>query len=205
MTIACGESGAHHFFSPTLFCFFKENKMVCAGCDPHLYLAHGGQADFRGVDNTFFNVLTARNVSWNIKTTDTLYNLRHFTVNGSFFTESYMMLMTSNDNFLNISTRLQPIKNDIWCGSHKIAYKPFSNAYCDDIRLDFKHQSLRVSTQEWILDTIPKPIYNPLTTLNYRIDIVCSLRVPESRLVALPYGFIGQSFDGDGFFSFWNA
>ena len=109
-----------------------------------------------------------------------------------------MTLMTSNDNFLNISTRLQPIKHDIWCGSRKIDYKPFSSAYCDDITLDFKYQRLGVSTQEWTLNTVPRPIYNPLTTLNYRIDIVCALRVPENRLLASPHGLIGQSFDGDG-------
>ena len=38
--------------------------------DPHLYGAHGGHADFRGRDNTFFNVVSHQKMSATIKRLD---------------------------------------------------------------------------------------------------------------------------------------
>ena len=38
--------------------------------DPHLNLANGGQADFRGVDKQFFSFLSAPNISVTVMTED---------------------------------------------------------------------------------------------------------------------------------------
>merc|ERR1719331_2300216 len=38
----------------------------CTAClDPHLTFAHGGRADFKGKDKTWYSMLSARNVSFN--------------------------------------------------------------------------------------------------------------------------------------------
>jgi hypothetical protein len=35
--------------------------------DPHLFLPHGGRADFRGEDNTWYNMLSTRELSVNVR------------------------------------------------------------------------------------------------------------------------------------------
>ena len=42
-------------------------KPVVARKDPHLYLPHGGRADFRGEHNKIFNFLSAKGISFNVK------------------------------------------------------------------------------------------------------------------------------------------
>ena len=55
--------------------------------DPHLHLAHGGVADFRGRNGTYYALLSAPGVHLAAKTTDTDFLLpRPQLVHGSFFT-----------------------------------------------------------------------------------------------------------------------
>ena len=84
--------------------------------DPHLTLPHGGRADFRGVDGGLFNMLSAPNVSLNVKTNDATFVLAqrpkghekggrrvNVTVHGSFLTESYITARSAKGHFLNVS------------------------------------------------------------------------------------------------------
>ena len=48
--------------------------------DPHLYGAHGGHADFRGRDNTYFNVVSHQKMSANVKTKDGEFRLHGATI-----------------------------------------------------------------------------------------------------------------------------
>lgn len=43
---------------------------ACAHHDPHLSLAHGGLADFRGVNDTMYSFISAPNMSMTIRTQD---------------------------------------------------------------------------------------------------------------------------------------
>lgn len=84
--------------------------------DPHLTLPHGGRADFRGTDGALFNMLSAPNVSLNVKTNDATFVLAHrpaghprggrrvnVTVHGSFLTEAYIVARSAQGHFLNVS------------------------------------------------------------------------------------------------------
>ena len=62
--------------------------------DPHLYSAHGGHADFRGRDNTFFNVVSHQKMSANVKTEDGVFRLHDATVDGSWMTEVHVAART---------------------------------------------------------------------------------------------------------------
>ena len=63
--------------------------------DPHLYGAHGGHADFRGRDNTFFNVVSHQKMSANVKTKDGEFRLHGTIVNGSWMVEFHLIAPTT--------------------------------------------------------------------------------------------------------------
>jgi len=57
--------------------------------DPHLSLAHGGRADFRGKGGAYYNFLSAPGVSVNVRFDEALFTLHdgRLLVNGTFITE----------------------------------------------------------------------------------------------------------------------
>ena len=63
--------------------------------DPHLFGAHGGHTDFRGRDNTFFNVVSHQKMSANVKTKDGEFRLHGATINGSWMVEFHLVAPTT--------------------------------------------------------------------------------------------------------------
>ena len=61
--------------------------------DPHLSFAHGGRADFRGRNGTFYNFFSAPGLAVNIKTEGASFTLRagQLRVDGSFITEVHVV------------------------------------------------------------------------------------------------------------------
>lgn len=61
--------------------------------DPHLHFAHGGTADFRGLDGQLYNFFSAPNLAVNLKTEHAVFKLNEglLTVNGSFITEFHLV------------------------------------------------------------------------------------------------------------------
>ena len=79
---------------------FQATLGLCPGTaggqgDPHLYGAHGGHADFRGRDNTFFNVVSHQKMSANVKTKDGEFRLHGATINGSWMVEFHLIAPTT--------------------------------------------------------------------------------------------------------------
>ena len=70
-----------------------------ANGDPHLMLAHGGKADFRGTDKGIYNFLSAKNISLNVMTEFADFYLhdtdhpRHKLVHGSFLTQAHVVAL----------------------------------------------------------------------------------------------------------------
>ena len=60
--------------------------------DPHLDLAYGGRADFRGKHKSLYNYLSAPGLSINVRLEEALYTLRdgQLLVNGTFMTEAHV-------------------------------------------------------------------------------------------------------------------
>jgi len=58
--------------------------------DPHLGLAHGGHADFRGCDGCLFNFLSTRDVTVNARLRESTFALRGSEVHGTFVTEVHV-------------------------------------------------------------------------------------------------------------------
>jgi len=62
--------------------------------DPHLNFAHGGTADFRGRDKTYYNFFSAPNLSVNVMTEDATFVINDdrgsLTVDGSYITQVHI-------------------------------------------------------------------------------------------------------------------
>ena len=77
--------------------------------DPHLTLAHGARADFRGRHGAIFNFLSAQKLSLNVRTNNASFHLREppdynqISVDGTFLTEVYVVGLTSKGRFLNLT------------------------------------------------------------------------------------------------------
>ena len=70
--------------------------------DPHLYLPHGGRADFRGQHDTIFNLLSAKNVSFSVKMEEADFNWATRLVHGTKMAAAYWTLRTYHGNTLMV-------------------------------------------------------------------------------------------------------
>ena len=58
---------------PLLFLQLVWGQCASGNKDPHLNFAHGGTADFRGRDKTYYNFFSAPNLSVNVMTEDATF------------------------------------------------------------------------------------------------------------------------------------
>lgn len=68
--------------------------------DPHLVLAHGGVADFRGVPGKYYNFLSATGIGVNVRvsTSDFRLNDNELLVHGTFVTEVHLVVARTYDD-----------------------------------------------------------------------------------------------------------
>ena len=82
---------------PLLFLQLVWGQCASGNKDPHLNFAHGGTADFRGRDKTYYNFFSAPNASTAVLTTksDFMQKGGEQTVHGSHLTAAYFTLRTN--------------------------------------------------------------------------------------------------------------
>ena len=70
---------------------------------------------------------------------------------------------------------------------------------CDSIlaTMGFSTLTVRVS-RAWLIKIRSLPVYDRIAGAHHRLDLNFQLNVPESTLVTMPHGIMGQSWDGDG-------
>jgi len=157
--------------------------------DPHIYFPNGGYTDFRGLNNTFFNILSDKNISVAAKTMYVSFLLpKPMKVDGSFFTEISSMFLTKNTKiyvYINTNDYCMYLKND-----------REKKRVCDEIKIDdvlckIKYHTYTLENGNWKVTFERKKIYNSLTKgLNNRFDISLTCLKECS-----PHGLIGQSFN----------
>ena len=135
-----------------------------ASGDPHLVLAHGGKADFRGTDKGIYNFLSAKNVSLNVMTEFADFYLhdtdhpRHKLVHGSFLTQAHIVALTGGGHTVRASfwaSKIGPL-NIGWMNAtidsqQAFALGPHTTKVVDDVSLHMDYSSLHVTTGEWEL------------------------------------------------------
>ena len=181
-----------------------------ANGDPHLMLAHGGKADFRGTDKGIYNFLSAKNLSLNVMIEFADFYLhdtdhpRHKLVHGSFLTQAHVVAMTGGGRTVHASYWASKIGslNIGWINAtidsqQAFSLGPHTTKVIDDVSLHMDYSSLHVTTGEWELAVTPQAVERSVAGPVRRIDVQMTPRVAESRLSVPPHGVIGQSWDGD--------
>ena len=79
---------------PLLFLQLVWGQCASGNKDPHLNFAHGGTADFRGRDKTYYNFFSAPNLSVNVMTEDATFVINDdrgsLTDDGSYITQVHI-------------------------------------------------------------------------------------------------------------------
>jgi hypothetical protein len=178
--------------------------------DPHIRFAHGGYADFRGVNNTYYVLLSAPGVQFAALTTDTEFLLpRPQFVKGSFFTRAAWTLRGKSGCEYGIVTDATGVGfSVVHPNSSLIVDKQhiWQVWEYDAIRVGSKQLTVYVRAHGWEVNVTRKPIYNYVSgPSHWRFDI--GMRQLDGTSFAkqygsvsktcYPHGIIGQSYDGD--------
>ena len=185
-----------------------------ANGDPHLTFAHGGTADFRGVDGKHFVMLSAPNVQFSMRTNNATHDLKSMDtewkwkrVDGSFFTEAAWVVRGLSKKLYGVSTDAATNGAKIFTLDGPVA-KEIANPTGawrewakDGLRVTVRQISVSVATQGWETTVTKKPVYNSVLGPTQRLDMrmkPCTgghCGVPSKT--CHPHGIVGQSYDGD--------
>ena len=177
--------------------------------DPHLTLAHGGRADFRGRNGVIYNFLTSQNASLNIKTEDASFKLNKLTVHGSFMTEVHIAMRTNSERFFNLSYWSSELNENGWSwytisgscaklgNTNRFHLGVHASKTCDNLKASIDLATAVIETNEWSFSIRNRPVYNRISGPKRRLDISMSQKVNDGEFAVSPHGLVGQSFDGD--------
>jgi hypothetical protein len=194
-------SGALHFLLPVL----ASTECSCASRDPHVTLAYGGNADFRGADNKIFNFLSGPGVSVNVMTQTSIFKLQELVVNGTYITKVYFNINTADGQSYHLTYDADELNNDLVsytmvtasCGQSKpYSFGLHGKHSCSEIEAHVDFNTLHVVTPQWEIRVRGQPIYNRVSGPMHRLDVAFESLVAVESLSA--HGIIGQSFDGSG-------
>ena len=179
--------------------------------DPHLALAHGGTADFRGCEGCYFNMHSTQDLLINVRTSLATFELKNSTVHGSFLTEVHLAWHDAPaQRWLNALFWAAEVGDNnfgwhavnLTCGSdpdeRAKAMHFKTRRSCGAANLTRGYSSLTVELPEWRISVTPQLVFGHLEGPRRRLDLSLVPRVPEAELAVWPHGLIGQSFDGDG-------
>lgn len=193
----------------------------CAGsssagshADPHLHFAHGGEADFRGTNGTFYALLSAPGVSFAAQTRASDFLLPSpLLVHGSFFTEAGWVLRGGSGKTYAVHNDANRVGFDVFEIESQEARLLVSERGVwsewkrDGIRVFFKQSTIFVRANGWETNATRRPIYNQIRgTSRWRLDIALRVLGGHTGLetqhgtaseTCFPHGLLGQSFDQD--------
>ena len=174
--------------------------------DPHLALAHGGHADFRGKNNTIYSFISAPNVSVAMTTHDAMFWLHGNKINGSFMTIMHGVFRTLKGRMLYINFDTNTLNDAMWgwkmvrgsCAKphHRLTFSmsPHTKRFCDEIELAIDVSTLSIKTSNWSFEITANPVYDSYSGPTRRLDFLCEFYGNETDV--RPHGLIGQSYDG---------
>ena len=188
----------------------------CAGAtarsrqDPHLDLAHGGSADFRGKQG-WYNYLSTPGLSVNARFEEALYTLHDglLLVNGTFMTEVHVAALVAGDavcKWAYVSYHASELNQQNWgwravktsCGGSEVTLGPNRNRTCGGLITSVKLSSatIAVNPSQGSVEGAPWRIIvhgdkvHRVSGPTHRLDIEFSYLSQSS---ADAHGLIGQS------------
>ena len=175
---------------------------VGGSADPHLALAYGGMADFRGIDNTFFSMLSAPKINMAMKTNDAVFMIKHnHRVEGSFMTEVAVNVMSGTEMVTvhTVADKVTGFRVENSEGKIISQNGQWSNWTGHGVVAEQLMLTTSIRAHGWEVNATRKPVYNHVTGPKWRFDFTLRPLVDdESKWACYPHGIIGQSFDGTG-------
>merc|ERR1719235_1701202 len=178
---------------------------VSVSKDPPLHLPHGGRADFRGKDNTVFNLLSAKGVTMNV-----LFQAADFAwatrlVHGTKMEAAYWTLRTESGKVITIEYAAQKYGNMgvVHEEDHQdVLVRPDQPAVAiDDVQVVMlSHKTLSITTTKWRFLATSSPFpFGKLASNRDKVllDVAIQPLYNADADVVAPHGIIGQSYDGD--------
>tara|TARA_Y100000768_G_scaffold387877_1_gene380799 strand:+ start:4951 stop:6147 length:1197 start_codon:yes stop_codon:yes gene_type:complete len=187
--------------------------------DPHLHLAHGGSADFRGEDGKWYALLSAPGVHAAARTRDSVFMLpTPLMVHGSFFTEVSFVLRGATGRAYGVRSNASIVGFDVydlgeagrnWANPQVVVHRRgvWTDLYIEDIGVYYKQATVVVRSNGWEVNSTRHPIYNRVSgDPEWRFDITMRMfsggsgfetRYGTASKSCHPHGLIAQSYDGD--------
>jgi hypothetical protein len=164
--------------------------------DPHLTLANGGRADFRGINHTFYSLLSSRNLFVNCFIEYTDFYIKKLLVHGSVMTRLYILYKPNENTVVKyriLSNELNMYNSAtvyLECNNQDFKLYSFQNKTCFDSHITTNYSSMYIYTPEW------KIVILGLNTLGYVNGAMKYVNVQFFPLVRSinVHGLIGQSF-----------
>ena len=174
--------------------------------DPHFFTAHGDRFDFRGNDDTVYNLLSHANVSVNalFQTADyTSSGPRHKLVHGSFMRKAFVTVLTNMSHTLRVEyAAARPLTSKATVDGADISASGRSEVNIDNIAVSLNGRTLTIQTPEWLIRVSSKvnpSISNAPSCATGRciLNIQLAPLFDANHARVAPHGLIGQSYDGD--------
>jgi len=188
--------------------------------DPHLTFAHGGKADFKGENNTIYNMLSARNLSVNVRFMYDDFVLPRRLVHGSYMQAIYMTIRSYCPSCASSWGNVKAIRdfnieytanggqavvrqvgtgsahNKKWVVDDSSGQLKFGNVL---ISCPKRHM-VEVTDGRWTITAVDKEFPNPSANpgkklLHVKLEPAAGYNVDHDP--TSPHGIIGQSYDGD--------
>jgi len=178
---------------------------VSVSKDPHLHLPHGGRADFRGKDDTVFNLISTKDVTMNVlfEASDFAWATR--LVHGTKMSAAYWVLRTSGGKLLSVEYEAQkygPVAIVREEGHQDVLVRPGQpKLVVDDVEVVMlSSKTLAVATTKWRFSATSSPF--PFGKLDANkdkvlLDVAIQPLYDADHDVVAPHGIIGQAYDGD--------
>jgi hypothetical protein len=192
--------------------------------DPHFTFAHGGKADFRGEDNTWYNLLSAKNISLNVLFTAADFKILRPTkqlVHGSRMEKLSMVVRTNTGRVVTIEynatasfpyvalvhQRSEPSHHLMLLTSDKKTARTYE---IDNLKLSMRVKkvglvangghgtTLIINDGRWEVSAMAKPFPNPRAHPGKSLlNVKLHALYDADHDVVAPHGIIGQSYDAD--------
>jgi len=177
---------------------------VTARKDPHLYLPHGGRADFRGAHDTVFCLLSAQNVSFNVKIEESDFHWSKRLVHGTKMSAAYWVVRTNAGRVLRVEYNATSKEGGVVHEEDHRAVRIRESQpplLIDNTHIELVAKKLSVTIAgKWRLSAARAafPFGNlPKNRNKQLLDIQVEALYDADHDKVAPHGIFGQGYDGD--------
>jgi len=170
--------------------------------DPHFISAHGDNFDFKGKNNTVYNMLSHANISANALFRHADFHMggkRHKLVHGSYMHELYATVKTSKGSELHVlyaASQAMVARINVVGKEYTLSAgpEPFK---MDDVVVTLKDRTIQVATPMWTIQATSRVNPQVLSGQRTFLSVSVSPHFDADHALVAPHGLLGQAYDGD--------